>query len=301
MKKLLYPIFLCLALSLSLSAQSGSNNAASTSTSGTKRGPVFRATKEQVMQIQTLLKQNGTYGGEIDGKFSSEFREAIKDFQAKNELKKTGTVNRATLEKMGIDLTDKQKEYPVNPNSFDTSDNDKADKPAKNRRKAFRPTKDQIILVQTKLKDTGAYNGEISGKYNKALRTAIREFQSANGLKRKGSLNRATLEKMGIELTEAQAAIAANPDDLASAGSKDGGNSPKRKIFRATKEQITKVQEMLRSKGLYGGEATGKLNPETRKAIGEWQAQNNVNKTGTLNKATLEALGVELTDAQKDF
>ncbi len=136
----------------------------------------------------------------------------------------------------------------------------------------------------------------MSGKYSKEFRTAIREFQSANGLKRKGSLNRATLEKMGIELNEAQSAIPVNPDDLASAstGRKRGP------VFRATKTQITEVQSMLRSKGLYDGEDSGKLNPETRSAIKEWQGANGVKVTGTLNKETLEAMGVELTDRQKD-
>lgn len=301
MKKLLYPIFLCLALSLSVSAQSGSSNVTSTSTSNTKRGPVFRATKEQITQIQTLLKKNGTFSGEIDGKFSTDFREAVKDFQGKNDLKSTGTVNRATLEKMGVELTDKQKEFPVNPNSFDTSENGTADKSSKTRRKSFRPGKEQIIAAQTKLKDGGSYAGAIDGKYNKDFRTSIRDYQSANGLKRKGSLNRATLEKMGIELTEAQMEIPADPNDLASAKSSGSGDKPARKIFRATKEQIASVQEMLKSKSLYEGETTGKLNPATRTAIGEWQAQNNMDKTGTLNKGTLEAMGIELTDKQKEF
>ncbi len=301
MKKLLYPIFLCLALSLAVSAQSGSNNAASTSTPGAKRGPVFRATKEQITQIQTLLKKNGTFSGEIDGKFSDDFREAVKDYQGKNELKKTGTVNRATLEKMGVALTEKQKESPVNPGSFDTSENDKPEKSAKSRKKAFRPSKDQVTQVQTKLKSAGSYSGAADGKYNKDFRASIRAFQSANGLARKGSLNRATLEKMGIELTEAQMEIPADPDDLASAKSAGSGNKTGRKIFRATKEQIASVQEMLKSKSLYSGEATGKLNDETRAAIREWQSANNVDKTGTLNKVTLEAMGIELTDTQKEF
>ncbi|MEZ5346888.1 MAG: peptidoglycan-binding domain-containing protein [Pyrinomonadaceae bacterium] len=296
MKKLLYPIFLCLAFSLAAYSQPASNSNAANSNA--KRGPVFRATKEQITEIQTLLKKNGTYTGEIDGKFNAEFRAAVKDFQEKNELKSTGTVNRATLEKMGIELTEKQKESPVNPNSFDTSGNGD-DKPKKARKKAFRPSKEQVTAAQTKLKDAGTYSGAIDGKYNNDFRTAIRDYQSANGLKRKGSLNRATLEKMGIELTEAQLEIPADPDDLASAGSGSSAK-PGRKIFRASKEQIAAVQEMLRSKNLYSGEATGKLNAETRTAIREWQQQNNVNKTGTLNKETLQAMGIELTASQKD-
>ena len=101
---------------------------------------------------------------------------------------------------------------------------------------------------------------------------------------------------MSIELTDKQKEIPVNPKDYAKT---DDGNKPKRTIFRANKEQINQVQKMLSDKGLYDGEQTGKLNPATRAAIREWQDQNNVKKTGTLNKVTLEAMGIELTDKQK--
>ena len=126
---------------------------------------------------------------------------------------------------------------------------------------------------------------------------SIRDYQSANGLKRKGSLNRATLEKMGIELTESQMEIPVNPNDLASA---DDGEPKKRgPVFRATKDQITQVQTKLKEADLYEGEITGKFNDDFRSSIKEWQKQNSVKETGTLNKVTLEAMKIELTDKQK--
>ncbi|NNF00489.1 MAG: hypothetical protein HKN25_15835 [Pyrinomonadaceae bacterium] len=267
-----------------------------TSTARKKRGPVFRATKEQVIQVQTMLKEKGSYTGELDGKFNSDFRNAIKSFQAGSSLRKTGTLNRATLEKMGVELTERQKSYPVNPRSFDTSKNDASSKP---RRRSFRVNKEQITRAQTILLEKGLFNGEVNGKYSKDLRSSIKDFQSANGLKRKGSLNRATVEKMGIELTDTQKEIPVNPKDLAKGD--DGSPKPRRKIFRAGTDQIRQVQAMLKTKGLYKGEETGKLNSSTRAAIREWQTNNNVKKTGTLNKATLKAMGIELTEKQKAF
>lgn len=178
-----------------------------------------------------------------------------------------------------------------------------ADKP---RRKSFRPTKDQIAQAQTKLKTAGLYAGDADGRYNSDFRTAVRNFQAANGLKRKGSMNRATLEKMGIALTEEQKLLPVNPKDLASEKNErddrdEKDDRPKRSIFRATAEQIAEVQKMLKTKGLFAGEADGKLNPATRAAVREWQGQNNVKKTGTLNKETLEAMGIALTDKQKSM
>lgn len=298
MRKLILTALVCLLLTNIGSAQTGTTDTESNPEKpgavSKRRGPVFRATKEQVSQVQTILREKGIYKGEIDGKFSSDFRSAIKSFQIDIGLKKTGTLNRATLEKAGIELTDKQKALPVNPNSFDTSKNNVADKP---KRRSFRVNKEQISQAQTMLKNGGGFTGENTGKYSKEFRSAVKEYQAANGLKRKGSLNRATLEKLGIELTDSQKEVPVNQNDFAKAD--DGSPKPKRTIFRASKEQIIKVQSMLKTKSLYDGEETGKLNTATRAAIREWQDQNSVGSTGTLNKETLLAMGIDLTDKQK--
>lgn len=106
---------LCAAASVSLAAQ----NAKPSNTSQTnanarpsvKRGPVFRSTKEQIKQAQALLRTRGFYGGQDDGKLSAETRAALRKYQEAEGLKVTGTLNKATLERMGVVLTDKQKEW----------------------------------------------------------------------------------------------------------------------------------------------------------------------------------------------
>src|SRR5687768_10283220 len=70
--------------------------------------------------------------------------------------------------------------------------------------KVFRSNKDQIIQVQGKLKAANMYSGEATGKLDDATRNAVKTWQGGNGLKKTGTLNRATLEKMGIALTENQ-------------------------------------------------------------------------------------------------
>ncbi len=74
-----------------------------------KRGPVFSATKDQVMQAQTMLKTRGVYAGEPTGKLDSDTRAALKKYQETEGVRVTGTLNRATLEKMGIELTERQR------------------------------------------------------------------------------------------------------------------------------------------------------------------------------------------------
>ena len=76
---------------------------------GTKRGPIFRATKEQINQAQAILKDRGFYAGEQLGKLDDATREGLRKYQQAEGLKVTGTLNKLTLEKMNIALTDKQK------------------------------------------------------------------------------------------------------------------------------------------------------------------------------------------------
>ena len=79
------------------------------SASSSKRGPIFRATKEQIKQAQTILKSRGFYSGDTTAKLDDATRDGLREYQRAEGLKVTGTMNKVTLEKMGIELTDKQK------------------------------------------------------------------------------------------------------------------------------------------------------------------------------------------------
>jgi peptidoglycan hydrolase-like protein with peptidoglycan-binding domain len=105
---------LLLAFSVTAVAQNANSTKTSPSTNtaanaNKKRGPVFRATKDQIKQAQALLKQRSFYAGEQTGKLDDDTRAGLKQFQKAESLKVTGTLNKVTLEKMNITLTDKQK------------------------------------------------------------------------------------------------------------------------------------------------------------------------------------------------
>ena len=57
-------------------------------------------TKPTSEQIQTALKNAGFYQGNIDGKIGQKSKQAIKDFQAKNDLGVDGKVGPKTWEKL---------------------------------------------------------------------------------------------------------------------------------------------------------------------------------------------------------
>lgn len=90
-------------------SNSSNTNTATANANKPKRGPVFRASADQIKQAQAILKQRNFYSGEETGKLSPETRAGLKLYQAAEGLKATGTLNKVTLVKMGIALTDRQK------------------------------------------------------------------------------------------------------------------------------------------------------------------------------------------------
>ena len=114
MKKVLtLTLSLLLLYSVEALAQNTKSTSSSKSTAGAnsnrKRGPIFRATKDQVNQAQAILKERGFYAGDQTGKLDDATRDGLKKYQQAEGLKSTGTLNRVTLEKMGVALTERQK------------------------------------------------------------------------------------------------------------------------------------------------------------------------------------------------
>lgn len=197
--------------------------------------PVFRSTKDQVKEAQTMLKASKVYAGEATGVSSADWKAAVKTYQGDNGLAKTGSLNRATLEKMGIALTDKQKEIPVNPDhlasgSAESKPKKSADKTPKPAEKAtdgpkrpapFTATKEQITALQKVLKDGKMFDGEANGERSDALKDSVKKYQEAHSLKATGGINAATLEKAGIALTDKQ------KEQVAAQAAYDAAKAPK--------------------------------------------------------------------------
>ncbi|MDQ6786490.1 MAG: peptidoglycan-binding protein [Acidobacteriota bacterium] len=215
MKKILFVLIASFLLGVSISAQTSTPAASQTQTNAKPKKQIFRANKEQVSTAQKMLKEKGLYAGAVTGKLDPDTRAAIKNYQGANGLKNTGTLNRATLEKMGVVLTDAQKQIPVSANSFASSDSGKAGKSDKPKRGAvFRANKDQVMQAQKILKAKGMYSGEETGKLDDATREGLKKFQEANNLKVTGTLNQVTLEKLGVILTDKQKEMGVKSPDM---------------------------------------------------------------------------------------
>jgi len=174
------------------------------STSETASKPAaFRPSKDQIRKGQEILIKQKLWDGEATGVYG-ECRPAIKAYQKTNGLEQTGKFDRPTLAKMNIPLTDKQKGIEPSESSSKKSSTSASDEPK--RPAPFQATKEQITSLQKKLKEAKLFSGEANGERSDELKESVKKYQDANGLKATGGINAATLEKMGIALTDKQKA-----------------------------------------------------------------------------------------------
>lgn len=64
--------------------------------------PMLAAATDQLRDVQTELKTQGFYYGEINGQSTAETTAALRRYQIRNGLEVTGTLNKETLEALGI-------------------------------------------------------------------------------------------------------------------------------------------------------------------------------------------------------
>ena len=180
MKNLLFMILMSALLGVSINAQTPTATASPKTTAQTDEKPKrqnFRSNKEQITQAQKMLKVAES------GKMDAETKAAVKTYQGENGLRKSGSLNRATLEKMNIALTDAQQEIPISASSYVAVKTSAADSTEpKKRGPVFRATKEQIMEVQKMLKEKQMYTGDATGKLDDATREGIRKYQTASGV-----------------------------------------------------------------------------------------------------------------------
>lgn len=59
-------------------------------------------------------------------------------------------------------------------------------------------------------------------------------------------------------------------------------------------DQVEKVQEQLKSEGLYEGNVDGLIGPKTEEGIRKFQENQNLTASGELNQETIDAMGVDV-------
>jgi len=234
-KKILLVLSVVALFAAGVYAQDGAATTKKETSASTSDAPAkpaaFRPTKDQIKKGQEILIKQKLWDGEATGIYG-ECRPAIKAYQKANGLEQTGKFDKPTLAKMNIPLTDKQKGTASSSSSSSSntsSASTSSDGPK--RPGPFQATKEQITALQTKLKEAKLFSGDADGERSDELKESVKKYQDANGLKATGGINAATLEKMGIALTDKQKAnvAAQKAYDSASKGNKENMDSKESK------------------------------------------------------------------------
>ena len=210
LRKILLVLSVMVLFAAGLYAQDGSATTKKETSATTSDAPAkttaFRPTKDQIRKGQEILIKQKLWDGEATGIYG-ECRPAIKAYQKANGLEQNGKFDKPTLAKMNIALTDKQKGIDSSSGSSSSTSKTTSDSSEGPKRPGpFQATKDQITALQTKLKEAKLFSGEANGERSDELKEAVKKYQDAKGLKATGGINAATLEKMGIALTDKQKA-----------------------------------------------------------------------------------------------
>lgn len=123
-------------------------------------------------------------------------------------------------------------------------------------------TGEDVSLLQTRLKDLGYYNGPVSGNYLEVTRKAIRAVQEAYGLEATGTAD--------LALQELIYGDAHRPLQRGSRG-----------------KDVSRLQTRLSELGYYWGKISGDYLDGTTAAVGNFQEENGIAKTGKADVKTL--------------
>lgn len=145
---------------------------------------------EVVRKVQRHLAALGYYKGVVDGDAGSMTSAAIRRYQIAENLKVTGELNKQTLEEMGLDAHPPAPGYNAIQALFRGGPLARAD--AAKQVEALR-------AAQRKLAELGYYAGAHSGLPGPAMTAAIKDWQSAQGLRATGLLDTTTLRALAPE------------------------------------------------------------------------------------------------------
>ena len=234
-----------------------------------------------VRALQSALIELGFLSGEVDGKFGSGTETALKAFQEANEYPVTGVAD-ANLQAFLYEGKPK--------NSQGKATEIWTLSPLPGAIIRLNNMGDAVTTVQTRLKELGYYDGEITGTYDKDTQTAVKAFQKANGLTADGAVGTET--KAMLESANALASgVTASPTPSPSPTPAPTYTVPESTVRSGSSGDDAKlVQSRLKELGYYTGKVDGKFGSGSVKALKEFQETNGLEADGVAGQSTYNVL-----------
>lgn len=231
-----------------LGAGKVSKSSASTSSSVLQVG----SRGQDVTNLQAKLKEAGYYSYNVDGIYGQITQKAVQDFQKAKGLSVTGKADATTVSALS------------NTSASSKSSGSTSDLSVGMRGSA-------VTDLQTKLKAKGYYTYTVDGIFGQITKTAVQNFQKANGLSQTGVADSKTLSALS------KSSDAAKPSTSGlTVGSRGSA--------------VTNLQQMLKDRGYYSYNIDGIFGSITQKAVKEFQSIVGLPVTGVADDKTIDAL-----------
>ncbi|MCV3214105.1 peptidoglycan-binding protein [Plectonema radiosum NIES-515] len=215
-----------------------------------------------VTNTQRCLKKLGYFKAPVTGNFASLTQKAVIGFQRAKKLPADGVVGISTERSLQQACLAKNSSGNVgkNPGSNVTGDLRQGSKGA------------SVSKLQQNLRQLGYFNGRIDGYFGLDTQQAVIKFQQASRLRADGVVGSRTIQAILIKRGEGEGGeypvLSENSSGLA----------------------VTRLQQLLKQRGYFNTNPTGRFGPITRDAVIAFQRNSGLPANGVANRQTWDAL-----------
>lgn len=231
---------------------------------------------EAVTALQSALAELGYMEEEdVDGKFGSKTEDALKVFQKRNGFTQDGIASQDLQLKLYEDTPKDTRGY----RQYVRTVPPVAGAVIREKSKG-----EPVTKLQTRLKELGYYEGEITGVCDENTVAAIKLFEGKHGLVADGEMNAADQQVLyGATAMAASVIVTPSPTPTP---------KPPTKTLRPgdKDEEVKLLQQRLKDLGYYTGNITGVYNTATTEAVKAFQKKSSLEQDGILGPITRTVL-----------
>lgn len=171
----------------SSASKSSSSASSSSSSSALKLG----SSGDKVTKLQNRLTELGFYNDMVTGYFGEATQAAYKKFQKAAGVTVDGIAGKSDLEILYSDNAPKASSASTKKSDEDKQ-GEKQEEESKERLYRLGDSGDEIVEAQTKLKELGYYDAEVTGYFGEVTEQSVLAFQTANNITNTGAIGEET-------------------------------------------------------------------------------------------------------------